>query len=87
MKHFRIKASKKYLYDDYKYYPQYRKNILCQYRYLRGLDLHTLIGCGCRIKIPFTKEGIIDGFGVSYGKPYPDFESFRKKYWDSLMLM
>ena len=47
MKHFRIKASKKYLYDDYKYYPQYRKNILCQYRYLkiedvRGLDLHTL---------------------------------------------
>lgn len=44
-------------------------------------------GCGCRIKIPFTKEGIIKGFGVSYGKPYPDFESFRKKCWDSLMPM
>ena len=43
MKYFRIKASKKYFYDDYKYYPQYKKNILCQYRYLkindvRGLD-------------------------------------------------
>ena len=44
-------------------------------------------GCGRRISIPFTKEGIIDGFGVSYGKPYPDFESFRKKYWNALMLM
>lgn len=44
-------------------------------------------GCGRRIYIPFTKEGIIDGFGVSYGKPYPDFESFRKKYWNALMLM
>ena len=33
------------------------------------------------------KEGIIEGFGVSYGKPYPDFESFRKKCWDSLMLI
>lgn len=47
MKHFRIKASKKYLYDDYKYYPQYRKNILCPYRYLkiddiRGLNLRVL---------------------------------------------
>ena len=45
------------------------------------------IGCGCRIKIPFTKEGIITGFDVSYGKPYPDFESFRKKCWNDLMLM
>lgn len=44
-------------------------------------------GCGRRISIPFIKKGIIKGFGVSYGKPYPDFESFRKKYWDSLMLM
>lgn len=47
MKHFRIKASKKYLYDDYNYYPQYRKNILCPYRYLkiddiRGLNLRVL---------------------------------------------
>ncbi len=45
------------------------------------------LGCGCRIKIPFTKEGITKGFGVSYGKPYPDFESFKKKCWDSLMLI
>mgnify|MGYP007025931299 CR=1 FL=1 len=47
MKHFRVKASKKYLCDDYKYYPQYRKNILCPYRYLkindvRGLNLEVL---------------------------------------------
>lgn len=47
MKHFRIKASKRYLCDDYKYYPQYRKNILCPYRYLkrddiRGLNLRVL---------------------------------------------
>lgn len=47
MKHFRVKASKKHLCDNYKYYPQYRKNILCPYRYLkiddvRGLDLRVL---------------------------------------------
>lgn len=47
MKRFRIKATKKYLFDEYKYYPQYRKNILCSYRYLkiedvRGLNLEVL---------------------------------------------
>lgn len=47
MKHFRINAKKKYLYDNYRYYPQYKKNILCPYRYLRkedivGLDLCAL---------------------------------------------
>ena len=42
MKHFRVKASKKYLCDNYKYYPQYRKNILCPYRYLRIDDVRGL---------------------------------------------
>ena len=47
MRHFRIKYKKKYLYDKYRYYPQYRKNILSQYRYLEkddifGLDLSIL---------------------------------------------
>lgn len=41
-------------------------------------------GCGRRISIPFTKEGIIEGFGVSFGKPYPNFEFFKKKYWNTL---
>ena len=41
------KYKKKYLYDKYRYYPQYRKNILSQYRYLKkddifGLDLSIL---------------------------------------------
>ena len=64
-----------------------------QINYLEGLMFSTECipsketGCGRRISIPFTKEGIIEGFGVSYGKPYPDFESFRKKYWNALMLM
>ena len=44
MRHFRIKYKKKYLYDKYRYYPQYRKNILSPFRYLEkddifGLDL------------------------------------------------
>lgn len=47
MKHFRIKYKKKYLYDKYRYYPQYKKNILSPYRYLKkddifGLDLSIL---------------------------------------------
>lgn len=42
-------------------------------------------GCGRRISIPFTKEGIIEGFGVSFGKPYPNFESFNKRiHWKPL---
>ena len=60
---------------------------LCGLRFSTECISSNGIGCGCRIKIPFTKEGIIKGFGVSYGKPYPDFESFRKKYWNALMLM
>ena len=47
MRHFRIKYKKKYLYDKYRYYPQYKKNILSPYRYLKkddifGLDLSIL---------------------------------------------
>ena len=47
MRHFRIKYKKKYLYDKYRYYPQYRKNILSPFRYLKkddifGLDLSIL---------------------------------------------
>ena len=47
MRHFRIKYKKKYLYDKYRYYPQYKKNILYPYRYLKkddifGLDLSIL---------------------------------------------
>lgn len=47
MQHFRIKSKKKYLYDNFKYYPQYRKNILSPFRYLKkddifGLDLSIL---------------------------------------------
>ena len=47
MRHFRIKYKKKYLYDKYRYYPQYRKNILFPFRYLKkddifGLDLSIL---------------------------------------------
>lgn len=47
MRHFRIKYKKKYLYDKYRYYPQYRKNILFPFRYLEkddifGLDLSIL---------------------------------------------
>ena len=47
MRHFRIKYKKKYLYDKYRYYPQYRKNILSPFRYLEkddifGLDLSIL---------------------------------------------
>lgn len=47
MQHFRIKYKKKYLYDKYRYYPQYRKNILSPFRYLKkddifGLDLSIL---------------------------------------------
>lgn len=46
MQHFRIKH-KKYLCDKYRYYPQYRKNILSPFRYLKrddifGLDLYIL---------------------------------------------
>ena len=47
MEHFRIKYKKKYLYDKYRYYPQYRKNILSPFKYLKkddifGLDLSIL---------------------------------------------
>ena len=47
MRHFRIKYKKTYLYDKYRYYPQYRKNILSPFRYLKkddifGLDLSIL---------------------------------------------
>ena len=47
MRHFRIKYKKKYLYDKYRYYPQYRNNILSPFRYLKkddifGLDLSIL---------------------------------------------
>ena len=47
MRHFRIKYKKKYLYDKYRYYPQYKKNILSPFRYLKkddifGLDLSIL---------------------------------------------
>lgn len=47
MQHFRIKHKKKYLCDKYRYYPQYRKNILSPFRYLKkddifGLDLYIL---------------------------------------------
>lgn len=47
MQHFRIKYKKKCLYDKYRYYPQYRKNILSPFRYLKkddifGLDLSIL---------------------------------------------
>ena len=41
-------------------------------------------GSGCRVEIDFTKEGILKGFGVTYGKPYPDFETFKRKYWNTL---
>ena len=42
-------------------------------------------GSGCRVKIDFTKEGILKGFGVMYGKSYPNFEAFRRNYWDTLI--
>lgn len=30
------------------------------------------------IDIPFTKEGILKGFKIKYGKPYENFEYFKK---------
>lgn len=42
-------------------------------------------GCGCRIDIDFTKEGIIKAFKTSFGKPYPNFESFKREHWSTLI--
>lgn len=41
-------------------------------------------GSGRRLDIDFTKEGIIEAFQIPFGKPYPDFESFKRKYWQPL---
>lgn len=72
MQHFRIKYKKKYLYDKYRYYPQYRKNILSPFRYLKkddifGLDLSILddlfnwtlnIDSDCRVFVDSLKDAI-----------------------------
>ena len=42
-------------------------------------------GCGRRIDFDFTKDGIIEAFQTSFGKPYPDFESFKRTQWDKLI--
>lgn len=42
-------------------------------------------GSGCRVDIDFTKEGIIRGFETSYGKSYPNFETFKRKHWSTLI--
>lgn len=42
-------------------------------------------GCGRIIDFDFTKEGIIKAFQISFGKPYPDFESFKRKHRSALI--
>lgn len=42
-------------------------------------------GCGRRIDIAFTKKGIIKAFEISFGKSYPNFESFKRKHWSTLI--
>lgn len=42
-------------------------------------------GCGRRIDFDFTKKGIIKAFEISFGKPYPNFESFKRKHWSTLI--
>lgn len=42
-------------------------------------------GSGRRLDIPFTKEEIIKAFEMPFGKPYPNFESFKRKCWSTLM--
>ena len=41
-------------------------------------------GSGRSLNIDFTKEGIIEAFQIPFGKPYPDFESFKRKHWKPL---
>lgn len=78
MKHFRIKAIRKYLYDNYEYYPQYRKNILCPYRYLkiddvRGLDLKVL-------DEPFLYSTNVDGNDRVFLESLKDAKTICKLY-------
>lgn len=78
MKRFRIKASKKYLYDNYRYYPQYKKYILCPYRYLkindvRGLDLHAL-------DKPFGYSWNVDGDDRVFLESLKDAKTICKLY-------
>lgn len=44
-------------------------------------------GSGRRIYMPnpFSKEDVLHGFKVSYGKPYLNFEDFKKRHWDVLI--
>ena len=66
MQHFRIKYKKKYLYDKYRYYPQYRKNILSPFRYLKKDDIFGL------------DLSILDDL-PSWGDAGPDFVDSRQK--------
>lgn len=46
-------------------------------------------GSGMCVDVGFSKEGILDALNVSYGAPYPNFESFQraqKKWYDIVRL-
>ena len=78
MKHFRIKAKKEYLYYNYRYYPQYKKNILCPYRYLRKEDIVGLELCALDNLFNWYRN--VDSDGRVFADSFKDAKTICELY-------
>lgn len=82
MKHFRIQKIKD-MYVPERFYPQYKKNILCSYRYLERDDVCKLPSCTCIGGKRLSTCNIIiniDNEGIVYADSLEDAETICKAY-------